>query len=67
MTDEEKAKYAKQVGVKLTTGSGTKSQERNLSAADRKAIVNAKRGQGKAGQGKTGNNKPLVGRLNKKK
>jgi hypothetical protein len=57
MTDEEKAKYAKQVGVKLTTGSGTNSQERNLSDNDRKAIVKAK----------MGNSKPIVGRVNKKK
>jgi protein gp37 len=45
MTDEEKAKYAKQLGIKTTTGSGTDTKERSLSAADRKAIAKAKMGQ----------------------
>lgn len=57
MTDKEKAEYAKQVGVKLTTGSGVKTKERNLSDNDRKAIVKAK----------MANSKPIVGRVNKKK
>lgn len=47
MTDDEKAKYAKQLGIKTTTGSGINTKERSLSAADRKSIAKAKMGQGK--------------------